>query len=102
MTRGYRVSDEAKSDLDDIWLYIARRNPTAADAVIDACFEEFEDLSSKPGLGHQRPDTPGDCRSWVVPRFQNYVIVYRAGDEGPLEIARVLHGYLDFPEKFKP
>lgn len=44
MARGYRISDEAKSDLDDIWLYIAGRNPLAADAVIDACFEEFEDL----------------------------------------------------------
>ena len=100
MVRRYRISDEAKSDLNDIWLYLAERNLDAADAVIDACFDEFAGLVLQPGIGHRRPDTPGDCQSWLIPRYQNYVIVYRLAGE-TLEIARVLHGALDFPGQFK-
>src|SRR5688572_22363798 len=99
MASRYHLADEAHRDLDEIWLFIARDNPTAADAVIDACYLEFTGLVSQPGLGHRRPDTPGDCLSKVVAHYQNYVIIYRVRAE-VLEIARVLHGSMDFERQF--
>ena len=37
----YRVSEAAKSDLDEIWFYIAQDNPDAADKFIGAVVSRF-------------------------------------------------------------
>ena len=37
----YRLTEQARQDLDEIWLYIAEDNPTAADHFLDTLYEKF-------------------------------------------------------------
>ena len=54
----YRVSDTARSDLDEIWLYIAQDNPDAADKFMRAVISRFRLLASMPEMGI------GNARNW--------------------------------------
>ena len=92
----YRVSEAAKSDLDEIWFYIAQDNPDAADKFIRALVSRFPTLASMPDLGRKREELAARLRSLPVGR---YVIFYRPMENG-VEIARVLHGARDFPPLF--
>lgn len=92
-----RVSDEAKADLDEIWLYIAQDNPDAADKYIRAIVSRFPTLASMPLMGRQREELSPRLRSFPVGR---HVIFYRPLDNG-VEIARVLDGARDLPALFE-
>jgi toxin ParE1/3/4 len=93
----YRVSDVARSDLDEIWSYIAQDNMDAADRFIHALVSRFPTLAAMPLLGRQREELATRLRSFPV---GNYVIFYRLMENG-VEIARVLHGTRDFPPLFE-
>ncbi|HYV29151.1 MAG TPA: type II toxin-antitoxin system RelE/ParE family toxin [Candidatus Eisenbacteria bacterium] len=92
----YRVSDAARSDLDEIWLYIAQDNPDAADKFIRTIVSRFPTLASMPYLGRSREELSINLRSFPV---GNYIIFYRPMENG-VEIARVLQGAMDFPPLF--
>jgi len=93
----YRVSDAARSDLDEIWIYIAQDNPDAADKFIHALVSRFPMLASMPEMGCQREELAARLRSFPV---GNYVIFYRPMENG-VEITRVLHGARDYPPLFE-
>ena len=93
----YRVSPEAKTDLDEIWHYIAQDNPDAADKYILAIVSRFPTLASLPLMGRERPELSPSLRSLVV---GHHVIFYRLFDGG-VEIARVLDGVRDLPPLFE-
>jgi len=93
----YRVSDAARSDLDQIWFHIAQDDPDAADRFIRAIVSRFPRLAAMPHLGRQREELATRLRSFPV---GNYVIFYRPMENG-IEIARVLHGARDFPPMFE-
>ena len=93
----YRVSDAARSDLDEIWSYIAQDNADAADRFIRAIVSRFPAFASMPHMGPQRKDLSPRLRSSPV---GNYVIFYRPMKNG-VEIVRVLHGARDFPPLFE-
>ena len=93
----YRVSDAARSDLDEIWFYIGRDNPDAADKLIRAIVSRFATLGSMPLMGRQREELSPGLRSFPVGR---YVIFYRPMENG-VEIVRVLDGARDFPPLFE-
>jgi toxin ParE1/3/4 len=92
----YRLTQEARQDLDEIWLYIAEDNPPAADDLLDALYERFVLLAQQPFLGRARPELAPNLRSFPV---GNYVIFYRPIDDG-VEIARVLRGSRDIDALF--
>ena len=92
----FRVSDVARSDLDEIWLYIAQDNLDAADKLIHAIVSRFTKLAVMPLIGRQREELSPRLRSFPVSR---YVIFYRLIEDG-IEIVRVLHGARDFPPLF--
>ena len=49
-------------------------------------------------MGARRQDiTPLPVRFWTVPKYPNYVIVYRP-DTVPLQVVAVLHGKRDLRE----
>jgi len=93
----YRVSDEARADLDEIWLYIAQDNPDAADKFVRAIVSRFPMLASMPFMGRQREELLPRLRSFPV---RSYVIFYRPMEIG-VEIARVLDGARDVPPLFE-
>lgn len=93
----YRVSGEARSDLEEIWLYIAHDNPEAADKYIRAIVSRFPTLASMPLMGRERPELSAELRSFVV---GHHVVFYRPFDSG-IEIVRVLDGVRDLPPFFE-
>jgi len=93
----YRVSDAARSDLDEIWSYISEDNPDAADRFVRALVSRFAMLASMPQMGRQREELSSRLRSFP---FGNHIIFYRPMENG-VEIVRVLHGARDFPPLFE-
>lgn len=47
----YRVSEAARSDLDEIWFYIAQDNADAADQLIRTIVSRFPALATHAALG---------------------------------------------------
>lgn len=88
---GYRLDDGARRDVDSIYDYIAQRNPTAADRLIDLLWAKFEFLARHPLSGELRKDVSDEWRSFAAGR---YVIFYRVVDDA-IEVARVLHSSRD-------
>jgi toxin ParE1/3/4 len=93
----FRVSPAARTDLDDIWFYIAQNNVNAADKLVHAIVSRFSKLVATPQLGRRREELSPRLRSFPVGR---YVIFYRLLENG-IEVARVLHGARDFPPLFE-
>ena len=92
----YRVSDAARSDLDEIWFYIAQDDPAAADKFTRLIISRFPILASMPNLGRERKELAAGLRSLAV---GNYIIFYRVAKSG-VEIIRILHGARDLPPLF--
>ena len=93
----YRVSDAARSDLDEIWLYIAQDNPDAAERFVRSLVSRFPMLAGMPKMGRPREELAPRLHSFAL---GNYVIFYRPMDNG-IEVVRVLHGTRDLPPLFE-
>ena len=91
---GHRLSPLARSDLDRIWEYIARDNPSAARAMITRIISAMENLVQFPGMGPVREDLAPGLRSFPV---KPYLILYRPRG-GAVEISRIVHGSRDLKE----
>jgi toxin ParE1/3/4 len=89
----YRLAPSARSDLDQIWLYLAQNgSPNVADRVIDSILASFRMLAKMPQAGRARPDIDPDVRSLSV---GSYMIYYQKRERGGIVIARVLHAMRD-------
>ncbi|MGV8075350.1 MAG: type II toxin-antitoxin system RelE/ParE family toxin [Syntrophobacteraceae bacterium] len=86
----------AKTDLVEIWDYIADDSEALADAFVDLIDKKLLMFASNPGMGRARDDLVEGLRSFAVGR---YVIFYRPIPKG-LEIVRVLHGSRDIDPLF--
>ncbi len=92
----YRVSDAARADLEEIWLFIAEDDAEAADRLVRAVVSRFPTLASMPYMGRKREELFPGLRSLAL---GNYVIFYRPIQEG-VEIVRIVHGARDLPPLF--
>lgn len=90
------ISNVAKADLLDIWLYVADDSQQNADRLIDKLFSRCRMLGDNPELGRQRNELSDGLRSFPVGR---YVILYRIKSD-ELQIVRVLSGYRDLDVLF--
>jgi toxin ParE1/3/4 len=93
----YFVTPRAQSDLDEIWLYIAKDRPGAADRLIDRIVGHFSVIASNPELGATCAELAADLRQSTV---GSYIILYRPRPTRA-EIIRVIHGARDVAEEFK-
>ncbi len=93
----YRVSDAARADLAEIWLFIAQDEPLVADRFVRGIVSRFPILASMPHMGRQREELAAQLRSLPV---GSYIIFYRPM-EGAVEIVRILHGARDLPPLFE-
>jgi toxin ParE1/3/4 len=88
----------AKSDLVEIWGYIADDSEAHADAFIETVDQKFHVLAGRPNMGRLRDELADGLHSFPVGR---YVIFYRPIPEG-IEVVRVLHGARDLDTIFHP
>jgi plasmid stabilization system protein ParE len=89
----YRLSGEARDDIDDLWAFIAADNLEAADRLVKAIHDACAVLGENPTFGHFRHDITGlQVRFHTV--MKNYLIVYDPLTS-PIMIVRVLHGARD-------
>jgi toxin ParE1/3/4 len=86
-----RRSQKARTDLIEIWVYIAERNQAAADRVLDEIERICRLIATRPAMGRERPEIRLGIRSLGV---MSWVIFYRIGEDH-IEIVRVLHGARD-------
>jgi antitoxin ParD1/3/4 len=88
----YALTPLAKTDIFDIWPYIAENSEPAADRIEQAIYDACAFLAEGPLRGHTRADlTARPLRFWTLTRYPNYTVVYRP-ETAPLKIVAVLHG----------
>jgi toxin ParE1/3/4 len=91
-----RLSPFAKSDLNEIWLYISDNSQEFADKTIDEILQRCRLLAKNPKLGRTRHDLIVDLRLFS---YKRYNIFYFPTEEG-VEIYRVLHSSRDIIQIF--
>ena len=85
--------DRALADLEDIFHWIAKDNPTAAKAVVERIFSSAEYLAKFPQMGRAGRDD--GSFEWVVPRLP-YIVVYEIHrDTDEVAVVAVIHGAMD-------
>lgn len=88
----------ARTDLIEIWQYIADDSPQEANRFLDTLEEKIELLSDNPEMGKRRGELAESLRSFPV---GNYVIFYRPLDrEEGIEVVRVLNAAQDIKESY--
>jgi toxin ParE1/3/4 len=94
--REARLSLQARTDLQEIWLFIARGSEIAADRFVDRILQTCQRLARTPRIGRPREELAAGLRSHA---FEKYLIFYRIATSG-IEVARVLSGYRDIDTVF--
>lgn len=97
MSRRARLSRPARTDLVEIWVYVAENDPKAADRLIEALHSRCNLLARLPRLGRLPPDVAPGIRSFP---FGRYLILYRER-KGGIEVVRVCSGRRDLKRLFE-
>ncbi|KEO52499.1 MULTISPECIES: type II toxin-antitoxin system RelE/ParE family toxin [Thalassospira] len=88
---GYRLSQKAEADLEEIWLYTMQRWSAAqADKYIRDFLIVFDDLAGGARSGQQCDIRDG----YLKIAMSAHVIYYRQAG-GTIEVVRILHGRMD-------
>lgn len=87
---------QAESDLDEIWLYIARDHIESADNFLEQIEERCLALAEFPHMGVSREELASSLRSIAV---GSYIIFYMPTVEG-IVVVRVLQGMRDIESIF--
>jgi toxin ParE1/3/4 len=94
----YRVSNDARRDLDEIFLYWAKRaGLRVADRLIDGITDRFWILGEHPDAGRPSEDIAVRVRCFPAGK---YLVYYRKARMG-IDILHVFHGARDQKRAFK-
>jgi toxin ParE1/3/4 len=91
------VSREAKVDLVEIFLYIARDNLDAAHRTHSRLEEILRTIASQPKIGRTRDELIPGIRSLAS---DSHVVYYREV-KGDIRVLRILHGARDIQQLFE-
>ncbi len=83
----FKISDLARADITEIWLYISKDDINSANEILDELERKFILLSYNPKLGKLRINASYQARSFPC---KNYLIIYNLHDRN-IEIIRILH-----------
>ena len=87
------IRKAAYTDLERIFAWIAKDNPTAAHAVANRIFDAIDRLAEFPHMG--RAGTVAGTREWIVHGLP-YIIVYTLdAQQDELAVIAVFHGAQD-------
>ena len=93
-----RLSDQARVNILEIWVYIAENdNTVAARMAASKIIDKFGFLAQNPNVGRTRQDLRASVRSYPVGQ---YLIFYYVLKE-VLVISRVVHGARDLEALFE-
>jgi toxin ParE1/3/4 len=92
----YRLSQQAETDLEDIWIYLGQQDEIGADRQVAQLLNRFPMLAQFPNMGRQRNELLTGLRSFPV---KPYIIFYMILLER-VEIVRVLHQSRDIEGQF--
>jgi toxin ParE1/3/4 len=87
----------ALDDLDHALDFIDTANPAAAKRVAGKIWKAAQLLAKQPAMG--RPGRVTGTREWVI-QGTPYIMAYRVRD-GALEVLRVLHTAMVWPDEFQ-
>jgi toxin ParE1/3/4 len=94
MRKRIRRTRQFRDDLIDIYGYIHRRSPAAAERLFDAIEKSVKQLAAMPGAGRlwfSSDKRLEGMRVTVITPYRNYLVFFRdAGDA--IEVFRVIHG----------
>ena len=96
----FRVSVEAESELDEIWLYLARESGSidTATRFVEGIVERFWLLARHPYIGRSRDgDLSPGLRSFTA---GDYTIIHRVSQDEVVLILHVMHGSRDIAGLF--
>ncbi|AOH86598.1 addiction module antitoxin [Sphingomonas panacis] len=92
MTRRVVWRAKARAQAREIIVYIADRNPAAAERLADRFEDAVDRLPDHPHV--HRPGRVSGTREAIV--HPNYIIIYRVG-ESVIEVVAVLHARQRYP-----
>ena len=90
------MRQKAKTDLLDIWDYIADDSEKKADSLVDQIEKKIKKLANTPLVGRSRDELAKGLRSWPI---KPYIVFYLPLPDG-VEVVRVLHGSRDIGSLF--
>jgi len=91
------LAPSARSELAEIWSYIAADSPEAADRAIERVVEGLERLGRFPMSGRSREELgAGLCSYFIRPQ---HTVFYRIADDR-LEVVHILHHARDLSRFF--
>ncbi|NER93499.1 MAG: type II toxin-antitoxin system RelE/ParE family toxin [Symploca sp. SIO1B1] len=103
MARVVRRRPQARIDLAEYAIFIARENPDAAEKFLNAAQATFQTLLAMPGMGSlchfSNPELQG-IRRWAIKGFDKYLIFYQPIDDG-IEVVRIIHASRDIEKIFE-
>ena len=94
MTGRVVLRRDVPDDLHNITAFLEQHSLAAADRFIEAVFPAMEELAAMPGKGSLkqfRSERLKGIRSWSMPGFRNFLILYRPLNDG-IEVFAVTHG----------
>jgi len=97
MARELVISDEAESDLDDIWDYIAKDSPLKADRFTDQLYRKCIDIANLEGIGRRRDELSEGLLSIPHKKF----VIFFEREKKVVNIVRVLRGSRDLDQIFE-
>ena len=93
----YKISIEAKNDIEKIWLYTFENwSLEQADRYYKEIYQEIkyitEDFESGKDIGKIKS-------GYRQAKMKSHLIIYKKADDGIIEIVRVLHQMMDIPNR---
>ena len=90
------MSKKAEKDLEDLWVYLAKRNDIAGDLQVAKLLDRFPMLAQFPTMGVSRDRLLEGLRSFPV---KPYIIFYILIPDG-IEVLRIIHQSRDIEDYF--
>lgn len=95
MKQKYKISDRAKKDLTEIWLYTVKKwSRQQADRYVQGILDAFSEIALFPDVsGHSYDHVRMGYRKYPIGR---HVIFYQIQTTGVVLISRILHEKMDY------